>query len=51
MEMKTLQAIYNTLLEIETKGESTILMGACIQLVRDELKKMAVEQSQQSIEA
>lgn len=47
MDFKKLSAIYNTLCDIETKGESTILMGVCLQTIRDELKKMVSEQSVQ----
>lgn len=51
MKIETLNAIYNTLCQIETKGESTVLMGACLQTIREEIQNMRSEAMQENIEA
>lgn len=37
---KLLTQVYNTLLNINTKGEDTILMGTCLQVFRKTLVEM-----------
>lgn len=34
-ELKTLSLIYNTLLEISTKGDDTVLMGECLKTFKN----------------
>ena len=34
-DLKTLSLIYNTLLEISTKGDDTVLMGECLKAFKN----------------
>ncbi|MEY8365723.1 hypothetical protein AALA22_08785 [Anaerovoracaceae bacterium 41-7] len=34
MEFETLTNIYNALLQVETKGQSTMIMGACLNTLK-----------------
>lgn len=47
MDFEKLKTVFNTLTQIETKGESTILMGACLQTLREMLQTMASEAGKQ----
>lgn len=45
MEFEKIRNIYNTMTLIETKGESTILMGACLSTLKEVLQSMAQAQT------
>ena len=36
-----LKALYNTLCQIETKGDNTMIMGDCLKFVREFIKECA----------
>lgn len=40
-----LQKLYNTLLLVETKGESTKIMGECLRYIEQMLKELVEEQT------
>lgn len=48
-ELKTLSLIYNTLLEISTKGDDTVLMGECLKAFKNFImtKKEEIEKKEE----
>lgn len=51
--LEQLIKIYNTLLMVSTKGEDTIIMGQCLNAMRDlltQIQKEAIEESENKTE-
>lgn len=46
-----LTALYNTLMRVETKGESTILMAQCVNYTKQLISKCANEQKAEAEKA
>ena len=51
MAMKQdLRSLFNTLCQVETKGQSTIVMGDCLKFLEQLINKIPEEQSDAEIE-
>lgn len=50
-DLEQLIRVYNTLTEISTKGEDTILMANCLQAFRATLNKLQTEQAKEQVQS